>query len=914
LASSEACEFRILGPLEVRLGGDTVAVGGPRPRTLLAALLLAGGAPVSRDRLVEDIWGPEPPASAEHAVQVYVSRLREGLGADAIVTGPGPVYGVACAPEQIDARRFEQLALAGRAMLASDPEQAAASLAEGLALWRGPVLADLAFDGQGRTEVARLDALRFAAAEDRMDAELALGRHRERVAELEALVAEDPLRERARGQLMLALYRSGRQAEALGVYRTGRRLLVDELGLEPGAELRALEQAILKQDPALDAPAPRGRRNLPAPATPLVGREQELEEVARLLRGDARLVTLTGPGGSGKTRLAVAIADSLGERFADGVHFVDLSALRDPRLVAGTIAATLSVADADALAQQLRERTLLLVLDNFEQVDEAAPLVSRLLAAAPGLRALITSRGRLELYGEHEYRVEPLAQPEAVALFGARARARRRDFDVTGANAAAVGEVTRRVEGLPLAIELVAARVGEVDLAEMVDTLPVLDLATAGPRDAPERHRALRATIDWSHDLLEVDQQRLFARLGVFAGGFDDEAAQLVAGAAPEALDALIARSLLRGGEGRRAMLETIRERALERLEDSHEVTRVRHRHADYFMGFAETSEDALKGPDQQAWGQQVEREHDNLRAALEWTLDGNVAARTQGLRMAAALGWFWYTHGHGAEGVRWLERALGAVTEAPALLRGRATHVLGILLSQRADLREADECFRAGLELFREAGDEARQAGSLNSLAANARQRGDTAAARELFEQAVALRRGMNDRKSLADPLSNLGVVAMDTGDFDEARDLLEESLRIDREYANEWGIALNLGNLGALAMERGDLAQARSLLRESLAGLRLLDDRWSLVQALERFAGLAAAESDATHAARLAGAADARRQELGEPLAPTDAAIVDRNLAGARAALSPEEFAEAWAAGAALSLDEALDEAGRA
>jgi non-specific serine/threonine protein kinase len=400
----------------------------------------------------------------------------------------------------------------------------------------------------------------------------------------------------------------------------------------------------------------------------------------------------------------------------------------------------------------------------------------------------------------------------------------------------------------------------------------------------------------------------------VFAGGFDDEAARLIADAAPEALDALMARSLLRAGDDRRTMLETIRERSLERLEGSGEAAAVRARHADHFVAFAETSEDALKGADQQAWGQRVERDHDNLRAALEWTLDGDAAARMLGLRMAAALGWFWYTHGHGAEGVRWLEQALGAVTDGPALLRGRATHVFGILLSQRADLHEADERFRAGLQLFREAADEGRQAGSLNSLAANARQRGDMAAARELFDQAVTLRRRMGDRKSLADPLSNLGVVAMDTGDFDEARELLDESLQIDREYANDWGIALNLGNLGALAMERGDLGEARRLLRESLAGLRPLEDRWSLLQALERFAGLAAAKGEAGLAARLAGAADARRQELGEPLAPTEAAILDRHLAGARAALSPEEFAQAWATGAAFGLDDALDEAGQA
>jgi predicted ATPase/DNA-binding SARP family transcriptional activator len=901
-----AWELRILGPLEVVVDGAVVRAGGHRPRALLAALALAGGAPLTRDRLIDEVWGEAPPASAAHAVEVYVSRLRDVLEDGAIVTGAGPVYALAGAREQVDAWRFPALVEEARALLPADPEGGAAGLAAALALWRGALLADVALEGDARTEAARLEELRLVATVDRFEAELALGRHREIVHELEAFVAREPLRERPRGQLMLALYRMGRQAEALGVYRAGRDQLVAELGLEPGGELRALERAILNQDPSLDLP---GRRpaGLPAPATALIGRGREVAEVAVLLRGDARLVTLTGAGGSGKTRLALAVAERVGPSFADGAWFVDLSALADPELVPEAVAARVEAPDAAALERHLAAREVLLVLDNFEQVDEAAPAISRWLAAAPGLRVLVTSRGRLDLYGEHEYAVAPLAQDDAVALFAARARARRRDVAL---DRGMVAEIARRLDGLPLAIELVAARVADVEPARMLDGLPALDLASGGPRDAPARHRALRAAIDWSHDLLPAPDRERFARLGVFVGSFDEEAARVVAAAQPVDLTALSARGLLRRRDGdRHAMLVTIRERALERLEDSDAGGTVRERHAEHFLAIAEASEDALKGPDQRAWGARIEADHDNLRAALEWSL---THAPGRALRMAAGLGWFWYTHGHAAEGARWLERALAAcASDSPPLLRGRATHVLGVLLSQRGELDASEQRFREGLALFREAGDERRQAGSLNSLAAIARERGDGEAARALFEEAVALGRRLGDRKRLADPLSNLGVVALDAGDLERAQELFDESLAIDREHGNEWGLALNLGNLGVLALERGELDESRRLLADSLVRLRQLGDRWALLQALDRVAGLAAADGDPGLAARLAGAGAARRQELGEPLTVAERAVVERHLAPAATALGDEVFARVQAAGAALTLDEALDAA---
>jgi predicted ATPase len=878
-------EFLILGPLEARREGRAVALGAPRQRLLLAALLLAAPAPLRREQLIDELWGEAPPASARHAVEVYVSRLRAALGPEAIAGGPGASYAAAGA---LDARRFEAL-VGGR------PGEA--QLAEALALWRGPVLADLTYEGSLRTEIARLGELGLGAREQLAERRLERGGHLEALPDLQELVAAEPLRERARELLMLALYRAGRQAEALDVYRAGRRLLVQELGLEPGAPLRELEAAILRHDPALSDRATRPRRNLPAPPTPLIGREREIEELVEELRGPARLVTLTGPGGTGKTRLALAAAEALVDDFADGAHFVDLSPLRDPATVAPAIAQAAGLDAETELAPQLRDRAALLVLDNFEQVLDAAPTVSALLAGAPGVRVLATSRTRLLVYGEHEFAVEPLDEDDGVALFCARARARDRRFTAS----AAVADVVARVERLPLAIELVASRADRLSAEEMAAGLPVLELAAGGPRDVPARHRALRAAIDWSLELLEEPERRRFAALGVFAGGLDAAAAAAVLDAAPADLDRLAEQSLLRRLPGRWVMLETLRERALELLDPA---SPVRARHAAHYLELAERSEPALKGPEQSAWGERLEREHDNLRAALRH------AEPVAALRIAAALGFFWYMHGHSAEGAGQLERALAAAGEVPPQLRGRALQALGILRSQRGDER-AEATFREALAMFRAAGDRARVPVALNSLGAVAFDRGDMPAARAAFEEAIDSYRALGDEHRLADAISNLAFVAIDQGRLEEAAALFAESLALDRAFDNHWGVAQNLSGQAALALARGAPDEAAALLADAVDALRALGDRPSLITALERLAATAAMRGDHAVAARLWGAATAQREAAGLPRTCTEAAAVDRHLDASRASLGPEGFAAAAAGGAGLELEAALAEA---
>ncbi len=628
-----------------------------------------------------------------------------------------------------------------------------------------------------------------------------------------------------------------------------------------------------------------------------MGREREIEELAALLRGEARLVTLTGPGGTGKTRLALGAADALLDDFADGAHFVDLSSLRDPATVAPAIARAAGL-DAEAeLVAQLRDRHSLLVLDNFEQVLDAAPAVGALLAGAPGVRILATSRTRLDIYGEHEFAVDPLEHAEGVELFCARARARDRRFIPS----AAVADVVARVERLPLAIELVASRADQMSAEEMAAGLPILDLATGGPRDVPDRHRALRATIDWSLQLLDEPERQRFADLGAFAGGLDAAAAAAVLGAAPADLDRLAGHSLLRRAPGRWTMLETLRERALELLDAS---APVRARHATYYLELAERSEPALKGSDQAAWGERVEREHDNLRAALRH------AEPFTALRTAAALGFFWYTHGHSREGAAQLERTLAAAADAPPLLRGRALQALGILRSQRGDER-AEPTFRDGLAMFRAAGDQARVAVALTSLGVMARDRGDAAGARAAFAEAILAFRSLDDRHRLADSLSNLAFVALDEERIDEAAALFGESIALDRAFDNQWGIAHNLSGQALLALARGAPDTAAALLAEAVEALRALGDRLSLVSALERLAATAAARSDHVLAARLWGAATAQRDAAGEPRPVAEAAAIDRYLDASRAALGTDRFTAAEAAGAALDLEAALSEA---
>ena len=921
-----ALEFRVLGPVQVLAGSRVLELASGKQMALLACLLLARGDVVSRDRLIDALWGERPPTAAVNALQVHVHGLRQRLPPERIER-EGPGYRLVVEPGELDAERFELLVARSRSELARGAAEAAASsLREALGLWRGHAYEDVRYEAFARAETARLDELRLAALEDRIASDLALGRHGDLVPELEALVSEHGSRERLCGQLMLALYRSDRQADALEVFQRARRVMGDELGIEPGSELRRLQRSILEQDPALVVePAElRARRHLPAPATPLVGRQAELADLAALLRDGSRLVTLTGAGGIGKTRLALRTGHDLADVFADGVHFVDLALLTDPDLVPGTIADRLGLATqrdeppAAALSAFLRGRRTLLLLDNFEVVDAAAPVVSDLLRAAPGLVVIATSRAPLRLSGEHQYRVGPLPLRDAVRLFASRARDVAPSFRQAGEEADEVARLCRRLDCLPLAIELAAARTRDYAPHELLESVPgALELTGEGARDLPSRQRTLRATIDWSYRLLAPDEQATFARLAAFAGGFTGESAGSVCGASRQTLASLVGASLLgervdAGASMRWFMLETVREYALELLEELGEGDAYRDRHAVHCADLAEAFEDEHPASGSGAAWRRLEAEQDNFRSALDWTRASG--ALELELRLVGALAYFWATSDHLREGRARIDDALAHAAAAPAPLRAKALAGAALVAHSLGDYERMRESAQASLELFRSLRDDRRTALALNQLGIALSNLGDIDGGIVCHEENAAISRRLGDGTRLSAAINNLGYCLLRRGRHDRATALFEEGLAVCRAVGHRTAESVMLGNLGLAALLEGRPAEALRFFRLALLIDRELDYVEGLIYGV---VGIAAALSDgpgAPDAAALLGAAHAAAQATAVELEPLEVEVDAKAMETLRASLGADQLAEAHAAGAALSLDEAVELALRA
>jgi predicted ATPase len=602
----------------------------------------------------------------------------------------------------------------------------------------------------------------------------------------------------------------------------------------------------------LDVPymARRSRHHLPAQTTTMVGREREIAQISALLRQpDVRLVTLTGPGGTGKTRLSIQVASELADNFPDGVSFVALAAITETTLVGSVIAQALGIREtgarspAEDLKAFLRDQKMLLVLDNFEQVIDGAPLIGELLAAAPNVKILVTSRVVLRVYGEHEFTVPPLALPdprrlpsleqltqyEAVRLFIDRALLVKPKFSLTNENAQAITEICVRLDGLPLAIELVAARIKLLSPHRLREKLVSrLQAAVGGARDLPERQQTLRGALDWSYHLLGEGEQRLFARLAVFAGGCTLESAETVCNADSDlgldvldGIDSLVSKSLLRQGaemegEPRFEMLETIREYAFERLGNTGEETTIRNRHLAFFRKFMEVVNSQSQG--QLAWQDRLEVEHDNLRAALNWSKLAT-ADQVTDLELAIALAPFWLTRGYYSEGQRWLEDALEKDKEAPALLRARALFQTGKMARNQSDYERARTHFEASLALYREVDNQRGAASVLESLGWIDYFEGDTVKAASRFEESLTICRALDARHGIASSLRSLGRIKRTEGDYAAAQALYEESLAIFRQMGNEGGIANGLSELGDLMRLLGDYDSARTFYKESMA-----------------------------------------------------------------------------------------------
>ena len=958
--------FRILGTLAVADdAGAPVPLASGRARALTIRLLLARGQVVPVDDLIDDLWDGRPPASAQASLWNTVTRVRRALSlaepdrTESRLGTHRSGYRLELDPAELDAWVFERELERGRKRLADgDLDDAARVLRGALDLWRGPALADVRYAEFAAHHAARLDELRLEALEECFEADIARGRHDDVLADLEALTLEQPLRERLWEQLMLARYRCGRQADALDAFQTARRRLVDELGIEPGSRLRTLHRAMLQQDPVLDgagnspnrvvaramsedpadrfssageladaaAVALRGEHEwqaLPVPASRLIGREPDIRQIRSLLEADGvRLITLTGPGGAGKTHLALAAARHASGLFEAGARAALLAGVAEAELVLPTVATALGVRAEpgrpllQSIALELDGSSVLLVLDNLEHLLDAAPLVGDLLAQAPSLKVLATSRAPLRLAGEREYAVPPLPEAAAVELFIDRARAVQGEFPADAQTVAVIGEITAHLDRLPLAIELAAARTRVLPPAALLERLDRrFELLVGGRRDQPERQRTLRATITWSYDLLSQEARTLLTRLAVFAGGFSLDLATAVAGGDPDdvvdELAVLLENSLARAvgsiaDEPRYLLLESVRAFGLERLEALGEGLTVRDRHAEVMVDVMERAARGLAAGHQVDWLDRLDAELDNLRAAVAWiqaTGSGVLA-----LRMAAASRWYGLVHGRWSELRGWAEHAL---TYGPMDMPALYTQALvaAINLAQwDGDGERAEVLGRELLAFAERHADPHGRAHALNCLGIAATGHGDYARASTLMEEALPLCRDVDDQRLLSAVLNNLGDAALQAGEFVAARARFEESAELARRLGRDDVVTMAETNLAASLLEIGDIGRGRDVLIGALRRADALSYPDALYAGLATLPALALAEDDTETAARLSGAVEAAFETANQRFDTFEGRRHAELLAVLQARLPQSRFDALRAEGRAMTVSDIL------
>lgn len=984
-----AMQVRVLGPLELANGGTSAAIRRGRPRRLFLALLVRAGQPVSTDTLIEDLWNEEPPQNAANALQILVSYLRKTLGAShgrpRIETVEGG-YRLEVDDDQVDAVVFER-AVRDLGSI-TDPTEQLAAIDGALALWRGEPYAEATYDGFAQGEIRRLNELRLLALEARMDVLLDLGQHREATTELHRLVAAHPLHERFHAQLMVALYRSGRQADALRAYESARATLVEELGLDPSPELRRLASDVLDQAPSLDHAEPARPPRPAAPPTTgepvaadgaqtpwretsgrLIGRDHDIERLVQLLPVHG-LVTLTGPGGAGKTRIAVAVAERLA-RAGSELWWADLGgAVTDVDIVT-TIATAVGAPSqpgdtGDVVTAHLSGRRGVLVLDTCEHVVAGVRgVVGRLRRDAGGIEVLATSRQPLRVSGELPWPVSPLslpASPErpvaeleataAVELFVDRAKQAHPHFTLTPAIAPHVARAVLLLDGLPLAIELAAAHTAVVSPAKLVDLLADRLRVLVDDRRVDRQH-ALRATIDWSYDLLDEHEARFFERLAVFTGPFSVDAAALVAGDTGrdgfQLLVALVRQSLLApAGSDRFRLLDTIRAYAQERLRGRgrDEIRELRDRHAAWYADFAAEADRGLRGPDSSGWLADLRAELPNLRAALQHAFtDGSAPT---GARMAASLAWFWSIEGVYAEAARWLSAAV-AVAPADSALAADVLAGLALHAASLGELRDAAESADAAARIYEQVAAEASLARTLVFLGIAHWGLGDLDAATSAHERALGIFRGLRDPWGHGLALVVRARTAADQGDDDLAVRLLDAALPIARRSGDAHVVALCLEQRARAAVRGGQSHLARELAVEAVetnervgyaegvaaarfalghaasatgdleeaaqnygAALRIaleIDLPGAVAEGLESLASLHGRRGDASEATRLLAGADAVRDRAGLPRLRTHELTVGPAVE-AEAQLDEEARRAARTAGRLLDTARLVDE----
>jgi predicted ATPase/DNA-binding SARP family transcriptional activator len=1002
-------EARLLGGCALRYEGRPLPDTAFRRRrtfTLLLYLLSVPDQRAPREQILELLWPEKDPEESERGLRVVLSDLRAALGGSAtrdVVVGRGPLIGLQEIDLSIDAVTFETAAV--EALAQAHPE----ALRRAAAGYTGPYLPGRTDDhwvSVRREHLRRLqDKVLTRLVDLEEDTDPTSAEHR-----LRGLLLADPTAEPTARRLMELLAGQGRPEDALRVFDALAEALRDELGLLPMPGTEALRRLLLQDEPVRTGstnPMPSSELrlrpiNLPASFTSFVGREWELAEIKGLLLqplSGCRLLTLTGSGGCGKTRLALEAAAAMPTRFPDGVRLVELASLTDPELAPQALAAVLGVQEqaqggqtiTELVLQALRPQRALLVLDNCEHLLGAvADLAATIMSACPAVHLLATSRQALGIVGEVTWLVPSLSLPPtddphtervvaptellrfgAVRLFVERAQAAKPGFALTEAAAAAVAQVCRRLDGIPLAIELAAAQVRALSIGDLAARLDDrFHLLGTGNRAALPRHRTLRAAIDWSYTLLEEAERLVLQRLSVFAGGCPGEAAEAVCSGEEirhrrvlPLLDSLTAKSLVQREElrddqdtlrVRYSMLETLRQYARDQLEAAPhpKIDVVRTRHQRWYTALAEQAEPELSGPRQPTWLNRLDLEHDNMRAALNW-------ARTSGgfqdgLRLAGSLWRYWVTRGYFSEGRAWLEELAAQSARSGESLDPavgiKALNGAGALAYYQADYAQALIHYEAGLTMVRASGDKKKMPGLLNNLGLVRKDQGDYAAAMAFYEESLVLYRELGDKRGTSKALNNLGIAAGDQGDSVRAAAFHEESLRIKRELGDRHGMVTSLNNLGVVLTDLGDYERARALHEEGLALAREIGHKWSIHIALSSLGRLAKAEGDYSRAVasyqeslelcrtagndlytavclaglsavlqvqgrvdqatRLSGAASGLCERTSAPLPADDQKLHDRTIAMCRAALG-ESFAALWAAGRALSHEAAIAEA---